>query len=149
MTLKEKIHGQCLALLNEKIHVLEVMMRELGEGVKANDKSSAGDKHETARAMIQIEQENIQRQMTGLEEQKALLQKIDAGLKSASVVKGSLVKTDKGYVFLSLALGKIILDGVAVMVLSPQSPLGMRLMGLKANQCAEMNGISYRIEAIE
>lgn len=147
--LKQKVHAHCLQLLNNKIASLQTVVRELSKSAASDTKSSAGDKHETARAMIQIEQETIGKQLKEFEEQKALLEKIDAGLISPQIVKGSLVRTNKGYLFLSIALGRISVEGNAVMIISPQSPLGMKLIGLKAGASAEINGVKYLVENID
>jgi hypothetical protein len=65
-----------------------------------------------------------------------------------TIVKGSLIKTNKGYFFMSIALGKAVIEGVAVTALSPQSPLGIKLLGLKRGEAAEINNTNYDIENI-
>ena len=64
------------------------------------------------------------------------------------ITKGSLIKTNKGYLFLSIALGKIIIDGIDVIILSPQSPLGIKLIGLQSQSSVEINKIVYMIEEV-
>jgi hypothetical protein len=66
-----------------------------------------------------------------------------------SYKNGSFVKTNQGYLFLSIALGKIKMNEATVIVLSPQSPLGTKLIGSKIADTVEMNGISYYIEDIQ
>ena len=149
MTFKEKIYVRCCDLLNEKINALQSSLRDLGEGTENDTKSSAGDKHETARAMMQIEQEKISKQLNEALEQKSALEKIYANISSSQITKGSLITTNNGYLFVSVALGKILVDEKQVIVLSPQSPLGLKLMGLKVNDSAEINGIKYSIEKID
>lgn len=162
MSFKQKISAHCIQLLNDKIHELENILQELSESATNNTKSSAGDKHETGRAMIQIEQETIGKQLKDAQEQKALLQKITPlsadnrakgeGWECSSglgVGPGSVIKTNKGFLFLSTALGKVSIDGNTVMVISPQSPLGMKLLGLKIKGSTEINGIKYFIESID
>lgn len=112
-------------------------------------KSTAGDKHETALAMLQIEQENISRRLKTIADQKAAVESIDISSKHIAIGSGSLVKTDKGYLFLSVALGKVIVDNIPVIILSPQSPLGKKLMGLKRNDYTDINGTVYTVETIE
>jgi hypothetical protein len=148
MQLKQKTHTACLQVVNEKIQALQNTLRELGEGALSDGKSSAGDKHETARAMMQLEQEKISKQLDELIIQKTVLQKIDATLKSTQITKGSLVKTNKGYLFLSVALGRLTVDGVDIVVLSPQSPLGLKLMGLQAKSSVEINKVTYQVEEV-
>src|SRR5437773_715948 len=140
MSLKQKIYDRCYSLLEEKINSLKIILSELEEGAKNDTKSSAGDKHETARAMMQLEQEKISRQLKDYLKQKLQLEKIGANVNPSEITQGSLVKTDKGYLFLSVALGEIQVDQNSVMVISPRSPLGIKLTGLKKNDTAEING---------
>ncbi|HKC67728.1 MAG TPA: hypothetical protein VKG26_05825 [Bacteroidia bacterium] len=148
MELKEKVYDACLQIVNKKIQALQNTLHELGEGALNDGKSSAGDKHETARAMMQLEQEKISKQLDELLAQKSFLQKTDITLKSMHITKGSLIKTNKGYLFLSIALGKIIIDGIDVIILSPQSPLGIKLIGLQSQSSVEVNKIVYMIEEV-
>ena len=148
MAIKQKIYAHCLRLVNDKIHSLENVLKELTESAGNDTKSSAGDKHETARAMIQIEQETIGKQLKEAMEQRALLEKIDPDFASSRIIRGSLVETNKGFLFLSIAFGKITVDGKTIMVISPQSPLGVKLMGLTANDSVEINGTGYLVENV-
>ena len=148
MLLKQKIYAHCVQLLNDKISSLKNILEELTESVKSDTKSSAGDKHETARAMVQIEQETIGKQLNEAMEQKSLLEKINPAINSSQIVRGSLVETNKGYLFLSIAFGKIIVDNKTIVAISPQSPLGIKLMGLKINDSTDINGMNYFIENI-
>jgi transcription elongation GreA/GreB family factor len=149
MTFRQKIHAHCLRLLNDKIAELEKILEELSESAASDTKSSAGDKHETARAMIQIEQETTGKQLNEALEQKMLLEKIDSNLNSPQIIKGSVVKTNKGHLFLSIALGKISVDEKNVMAISPQSPLGKKLMGLRVGDTTTISGNNYFIESID
>jgi len=148
LTLKEKIYDRCIQLVNDKIHLLQKTLADLKESAANETKSTAGDKHETALAMLQIEQENTGRQLQEVLLQKSLLLKIDSALQTAVVVNGSLVETNKGFLFISIALGKMVVDETTVIALSPQSPLGAKLMGSKVNDSAEINGNKYVIGAI-
>ncbi len=149
MLLKQKIYSHCLDLLNKKILGLQNVLKELESSNASDTKSSAGDKHETARAMLHIEQENIGKQLKELQEQKAVLERIDPRTHAAQITKGSLVRTDKGFLYLSIALGKIVVEGETLMVISPGSPLGEKLMGLKEKDSVAFNDSHYRVESIE
>lgn len=149
MTFKEKVYQQYLQLVIDKIISLESILNELNESAKNETKSTAGDKHETALAMLQIEQENTRKKLAEAFEQKTQLERIDIHKKSDSIIKGSLIKTDKGYFFLSLGLGKIIIEETTITALSIQSPLGTQLIGLKIQQSAAINNVQYIIQNIE
>lgn len=148
MTFKQKVYEHYLSLLNEKINVLQIVLNELYDSAKNETKSTAGDKHETALAMLQIEQENTHKKLQEAIEQKQQLQTIDLSVQSAIIIKGSLVQTNHAYFFISIALGKINLDNKTIFAISPQSPLGSKLIGSTLNESLAMNDTTYFIENI-
>jgi hypothetical protein len=149
MTFKQKIHQQYLQLIQDRIDVFRDMIVDLTEDSKNDAKGSAGDKHETALSMMHIEQEKINHKLKEVLGQKAVLDKIDATKLTQTIIVGSLVKTNGIYLFLSTALPKISVDGVNVIALSPQSPLGSHLMGNSVGFTFEINGTKYLIESVE
>jgi transcription elongation GreA/GreB family factor len=148
MTLKQKIYTHYLQLINDKVKLLQQTLADLKEAGANETKSTAGDKHETALAMLQIEQANKREQLKEMQLQKAALEKIDPAIVATIILNGSLVKTNKGYFFVSVALGKALLEEITVIALSPQSPLGKQLTGLRVGDTAIMNNVSYHIENI-
>lgn len=148
MNFKEQVHQQFIQLISEKIAMLKTAIADLRNSSANETKSSAGDKYETARAMLQIDINQLSKQLQEAQTQKAIFDKIDIYTDSKQVIAGSLVKTNKGYLFLSIAAGKIIVSGETVFALSPQSPLGLKLLGLKVNDKASINNTIYQIEQI-
>lgn len=135
---KEKIVAHCVSLLHEKIATFQNALRELSEGAANEGKSSAGDKHETARAMAQLEQEKLGKQLQETEQQLLSLEKNN----------GRLFDTDRGVIFVSVALGKITVEGKPVMVISVQSPLGQKLSGVEAGSSVVVNGTAYGVRSV-
>ena len=135
-------------MLETKIIGLQQQLNDLKESTANETKSTAGDKYETARAMLQIEQDNTRRQLQEALEQQSIFTAIDISISSNEIIRGSLVKTNKGYFLISVALGKISVEGITIIALSPQSPLGKQLMALRVNDAATINNISYSIEEI-
>lgn len=148
MTLKEKVYSHYLKTINDKIQLLQYTLYDLKESGSNETKSTAGDKHETALAMLQIEQENKRTQLSDALTQKAALEKINPIVAALRIISGSLVKTNRGFFFISIALGKALIDGISVIAISPQSPLGMQLMGLSTGDVTEINNNRYVIESI-
>ena len=149
MSFKHQVYERYLQLINEKFNALQVILNELNDSAKNETKSTAGDKHETALAMLQIEQENTRNKLKEITEQKLQLDRIDINLKSEKIIKGSLIKTNHGYLFLSIALGKITVEHQQIIALSPQSPLGLKLVGAKINDEIKLNNLKYVIESFE
>jgi transcription elongation GreA/GreB family factor len=148
-TIKQKIYGHYLQLASEKVQHLQQVLDDLKQSGSNETKSTAGDKHETALAMLQIEQEQKRAQLKEAQIQKAAVEKINPAIIAATIVTGSLIKTNKDYLFMSAALGKAVVDAFAVTALSPQSPLGKQLMGLTVGGTAVINNNEYFVEGIE
>jgi len=149
MKLKQKIYNHYLQVILEKIAMLQKVLDDLKESGANETKSTAGDKHETALAMLQIEQANTRTLLQEVLNQQAALEKINPALSANTILNGSLIKTNRGYFFMSVALGKVVVDDIKVIALSPQSPLGQKLMGLKAGETVSLNNAAYLIEQIE
>lgn len=145
---KQEIFSVCGAVLEEKIRALKSSLHELESDSQNDSKSSAGDKHETARAMMQLEQEKLSAQLHELLEQKSTLESIDISIRSSEIIKGSLIETDRGILFLSIALGKINAGNETIICLSPVSPLGGKLLGKKVGDVIIVNNTSYTIRII-
>ncbi|TDE42255.1 hypothetical protein E0I26_13970 [Flavobacterium rhamnosiphilum] len=148
MTFKQKIHTHYLQLVQDRIDVFKDMIVALTEDSKNDAKGSAGDKHETALSMMHIEQEKLNRKLREVMDQKIVLDKIDAATIAETIIVGSLVKANGIYLYLSVALPKISIEGINIIALSPQSPLGNKLMGNSNGFTFEINGTKYLIEEI-
>ena len=148
MTFKEKLYRRFLQVLTDKISLLQQNLDELFLSAQNETKRTAGDKHETALAMLQIEQENLRRQLSEAKNQQSALLKINPAVTQHKIAPGALVKTSQGHFFISLALGKIVEDHTEVISLSPQSPLGMQLAGLVPGEEFVLNGRKYLIQEV-
>ena len=148
-TFKEKTHHYYLQLVQDRIDVFRDMIATLTEDSKNDAKGSAGDKHETALSMMHIEQEKLNHKLSEVLTQKAILDTIDPLKVLDTIAIGSLVKANGIFLYLSTALPKVSIEGINVIALSPQSPLGAKLMGNKVGFTFEINGTRYLIESVE
>jgi len=149
MIFKQKVYQHYLELLQAAVQMLQHKINDIKEATAGETKRTAGDKHETALAMLQIEQANLLQQLHSQEEQLHLLQKINPDLSPVEIVRGSLVTTNHGFLFVSIAGGKALIAGEVVIALSIQSPLGKLLLGRKAGESFTFNDRKYHIEKIE
>ena len=149
MTFKQKIHHQYSQIVQDKIDAFRDMISALTEDSKNDAKGSAGDKHETALSMMHIEQEKLNHKIQEFLDQKAILDKIDPLAKHNKIALGSLVKANGIYLYVCTALPKITVDDIKIIALSPQSPLGMKLLGQQENYSFEINTTKYTIEVVE
>lgn len=149
-TIKEQIFIACRNMIDEKINAVEAILKDLKETGAGETKSTAGDKHETALAMIQIEQENKRNQLRGFQLQKAELLKIDPLVISTKAARGNIIYTNNGIFFISISLGKIFVETQEIICLSAASPLGQKLNSCGVGDEIMMpNGNKYMIESIQ
>jgi transcription elongation GreA/GreB family factor len=148
MSFKEKIYRRFQEMLQSKIDLLQQNLDSLFLSAQNETKRTAGDKHETALAMLQIEQENLRRQLHEAKIQQTVLQQINPAIIFNRIAPGALVKTSQGHFFISLALGKIREEDIEIISLSVQSPLGSKLNGMIPGDELTLNGRKYLIESI-
>ncbi|WP_091140805.1 hypothetical protein [Flavobacterium caeni] len=148
MTFKQQIHTRYQQLLQDRIDAFRDMIAALTLDAQNDAKGSAGDKHETALSMMHLEQEKLNHKLSEIYAQQAVLAKIDPLAVTHHIALGSLVETNGMLLFVSAALPKISVDGKTVIAVSPQSPLGARLMGQEVGFAFEINGTAYVVAAI-
>ena len=148
MTLKQQTLLRYKEMLQDRIDVFQDMISGLTIDAQNDAKGSAGDKHETALSMMHLEQEKLNHKLKEILGQKAILDKIDASLTHKKVALGSLVKSNGMLLFISTALPKLSIENKTIFALSPQSPLGSKLMGNEVGFEFDMNGKLYLIQEI-
>ena len=146
--MKQKILQQHQLLLQDKIDVFRDMISSLTEDAQNDAKGSAGDKHETALSMMHLEQEKLNYKLQEILQQKAVLDKIDSTIKHSKIALGSLVQANEMWLFVSAALPKITIDDTTIIAVSPQSPLGSKLIGKELGFEFEIGVTKYSIHSI-
>ena len=149
MTFKQKIKTHYQNLLSEKINELRFMISDLARDAQNDAKGSAGDKHETALAMMHLEQEKLNEKLSENLNQKALVDKIDANSKHNKVALGSLVQANEMWFYISGAMPKIQLDDKTIIAISSESPLGSQLLGKSEGDTIQINANKFLIKHIE
>lgn len=148
LALKKRVHSACLERLRTQIDELQSAVDKVRESIEGEDKSSAGDKFETARAIAQTEMERLVIQQQKARSDYGILSQINPTHAVNHVQIGSLVETDSKTLFISIALGKLEMDGAPVFVVSPTSPIGQRILGLTAGDRFQLGAQEDRIRSI-
>lgn len=146
--LKEALYNQCKEFVNTKLSNIENTIRSNQEALASETKSSAGDKHETGRAMLQLEMEKAGQQLRGVTEMKLVLERLNIQEISNACKMGSIVKTDNFNYFIGISAGKLIVENETYYAISSKSPIGQLLIGKKEKEVVSFNGKSFRIEKI-
>ncbi|MBA4241632.1 MAG: hypothetical protein C0448_12975 [Sphingobacteriaceae bacterium] len=145
---KQQLIQVCTDYFKDKISSLNAIIKEVSESSNSENKSSAGDKHETSKAMMQLEIEKLGTQLKEAEGQLAEFEKINFIKFFQSIEQGCLVETNKGYFLIASSIGKLTVDDKIVFVISSKSPLALKLIGSKQKDTVIFNDVSYSIIAI-
>ena len=148
MNLKQKLYHYCEVFIEERFKTIQKTIEELQKALQSETKSSAGDKHETGRAMLQLEREKAGQQLAGITQMKEVLARIDVEKTSKVARLGSLISTDKANYFLSISAGKLEISGNLYFAISVVSPIGKLLLGKQKNDVIIFNNNKSIIKKI-
>ena len=147
--IKKILFSHCKADLEKKIEILELQKKSLQKDLTSEIKSSVGDKHETGRAMIQLELEKLGNQIHKIELNYQRLNTIKDFKTSNIVSLGSIIFTDKANYYLAVAADSFKINSKVFYCISTQSPIGKLLIGKKINQSIRFNDIESIILEIK
>jgi|TARA_B110000483_G_C17969870_1_gene455424 transcription elongation GreA/GreB family factor len=145
---KLKVHKACEKVVLEKRKLLSQQLYSARLSANSETKSSAGDKHETGRALAQLEQENLAKQFSFLERLESDLSQLKADQISEKVEKGALVQTDKMTLFFGVALGELKVENKSVFAISSVSPIGKIALDKTMGDSFIVNGNTHNISHI-
>lgn len=135
-------------IIDGKLDVANNAIKLAKEARNNDTKSSAGDKFETGRAMMQIEIENSSVQLNKALFNKTELSKINIKQAYDKVEFGSLVITNQGNYFISIGIGKLEIANKSYFCISLASPIGQILHAKKNGDTATFQNREFIIEEI-
>lgn len=149
MNIKEELYKQCELYVNKRLQTVEETISSHQKALQSETKSSAGDKHETGRAMLQLEMEKASQQLSGVSQMKETLAKINTEMTSKIAHLGSVVITTSAInYFISVSVGLLIVENKKYFAVSPSSPIGKLILGKKEGESFEFNGAKRSIKDI-
>ncbi|TXD49930.1 GreA/GreB family elongation factor [Polaribacter sp. IC073] len=133
MNLKKELYKFCEEFVNKRLQTVEEVILSNQKALQSETKSSAGDKHETGRAMLQLEMEKASQQLEGITQMKETLAKVNILKSAENICLGSVVFTEKVNYFLSISAGQLVIADTTYYAVSVSSPIGKLLLGKKIN----------------
>lgn len=146
--IKEKAFQLLYDQLHKRAGELKSSMEDLVKGRENDSKSSAGDKHETAMAMMQIELSNLGQNLHSLEVQIEQVNRIGLKGSTSYVTQGSLVLLENDWLFIIAASTKAIIDGVTINFISPSAPVALLILGKSEGEVVMINSKPRTIKRI-
>jgi len=139
--IKEKLYLFCMQQIQNKLDVVNTVINSAQNSANSETKSTAGDKHDTARAMAHLETEKNAKQLAEINKIKKILPYLkDSKDKILTKVQlGSVVETDLMNYYISSNLGKININNKVYLTISPLSPIAKILINKKIGDSFNFN----------
>lgn len=148
LSIKVQIYDQIKTILEAKASAAKLAIASAKESRDNDTKSSAGDKYETGRAMMQMEMDKSEMQLSKALSQISELSKIDLNRQYQKVEFGSLVLSSQGNYFISIGIGKIEVENTIYYAISLASPIGALLNKKSIGSVVSFQGKEITIKDI-
>lgn len=133
--------------MNAQNRVVEHAKQRMDEAQEsANEYGQPQDRYDSYRTQMLSKRDMFAKQYCKAVEERNVLDRIDLNEVNKEVSFGSVVFTGDQKLFISISLGKIILDGEEFFAISPLVPLYKVLEGLQKGDSFEFNGKKRLIE---
>lgn len=126
--------------INKRQSSIQLAIEQAQESANEETKSTAGDKHDTARAMAQLEVEKMGKQLAEINKLKKVIPLLNPQLKEGKIELGSVVLTNRQNYYLSLSMGQLTVDDLSFYAISPMTPIGQLLLQNTAKSSILFNG---------
>jgi len=135
--------------VDDRISTAQQAITAARESANDDTKSSAGDKYETGREMMQQEIDRNRKQLEESQKLKLVLEKIDPVKSMELIQNGALVTTNYGKFYIGISLGQISVDDFIYYAVSSVSPIGLKLMKQIEGYEFDFNGKLFRVIKVE
>lgn len=149
MSLKEQLYILCREHFQMAIAAAEAAIASAREASQNETKSSADDKYETAREMMQQEIDMNTARLHQAKLQLSALERVDISKNYEQVQLGSLVYTSNGNFFVAISAGNFTINDTKYYAISIESPIGRLMAGKQQGDTFSLNGNQYIILGIE
>ncbi|WP_257212925.1 GreA/GreB family elongation factor [Maribacter sp. 4U21] len=139
LELKQQAFNHCHSFVKGRLERLQHQMKEIETALTSETKSSAGDKHETGRAMLQLEREKLGTQLVEAEQMHGTLQKVATTTEHNRAGLGAVVVTDKQSYYIAISAGALTYKEVSLFCISPGTPIGKLLLGKQTGDTIQFN----------
>lgn len=145
IAIKQELYNQCEGFVTQKLLSVKKVIEEIQESLLSETKSTAGDKHETGRAMLQLEREKAGNQLAEIEKTKQVLSKINVENSSKTIGLGSVVYTSQANYFIAISAGELLFENEKFYAISAHTPMGKLLLGKAVGDSVSFRNMSFEI----
>jgi hypothetical protein len=151
MTDPEKIHFKnklkqfALAIIGQRIAAAKGVIEQAQQAANNEEKSSAGDKYDTGRAMGHLQKDMFTRQLAEHAKELATLHSVNVDTLYPAAAAGAFIECPEIAFFIAAGLGKQIIEGQTIYFLSPQAPLAGQLANKRVGEIIHFNSLKLSI----
>lgn len=149
MTQKEQLFESCETYLNERIDRISAALKDLEADLENETKSSAGDKYETGREMINLEWNKLSVQLQQFRRLNETLEMAKSRPVTGSIQLGSLVQTSVANYFIAIPAGQVKLKEEVFFCIGANSPIAQVFLGKRQGDALNFNGKQLSILSVE
>ena len=148
MSTKQELYNKCLQFIDNRMETVQNTIKDIQKALTTETKSSAGDKHETGRAMLQLEREKAGNQFSEIKKVKEALFRVNIEKPSNIVVLGSIVFTNHANYFVSISAGELKIKDLTFYAISPATPIAKKLLGKQKDDPISFRSSTFVITKI-
>jgi hypothetical protein len=140
IALKHRLKHWALDTIGQRITASRTAIDQAQQAANQEEKSSAGDKYETSRAMGHLQKDMHARQLAESIKELATLHAVKTDTLYTAPGPGAFVRAEGMAIFIAAGLGKQQWEGQTIFFLSPIAPLARALHDKKPGDCVVFNG---------
>jgi transcription elongation GreA/GreB family factor len=148
MGLRQELYLLCSSHVASRMADTQIAIAQLYDAMANDTKSSAGDKYETGREMLQQQMNLNLASLNELSRAKAILDSVANMPINGIITPGSVVHTSNGNYYMAAGIGAFICNGTKYHTISAASPIGRVLAGLKENDIFQLNNVGFTITGV-
>ncbi len=146
MELKKRLLEVCI---NRQQETAAELQHEVDETLRlSNEYGAPKDRYDPFRTKLMNQNNLFAQQLQQANTLLVTLQKISTDKEIGTVEFGAIVITNKQKIFVSVGLGKIMLDRETYYAISPQVPIFQAMRGKKAGDTFTFNGQTFEIKDV-
>lgn len=134
MVFKQQLFLQAAAILEQRIATTVTAMHNAQRAANEEEKSSAGDKYETSRAMSHLDKDMYARQSEANKKELLMLQTVNVERIYDRPIAGSVIRFESFFFFIAVGIGRIVFNDQPGFMLSAAAPLAASLLDKKKGE---------------
>lgn len=145
MNIKEALFDSCEKYLSERMKRISAALKDLEEDLENETKSSAGDKYETGREMINLEWNKLSSQLQQFRRLNETLEMAKGRKQIGEAQLGSLIRTSIANYFIAIPAGQVEIKEEIYFCIGANSPIAQAFLGKQAGKTLDFNGKKMEI----